>query len=130
MPKMISFPYQPDVKGNLFPLVSISLSYKDNRNDYFALIDSGATVSIFKIDVAEYLGVEIEKGEEIVMSGVGGWIKGYVHKLTLEVAGQKLTCPVVFSREYLVSFNILGRKSFFEKFKITFDESQKRVILQ
>lgn len=127
---LINFPYNSDIKGDLFPIIPVSLQFKDKRKDYFALIDSGATVSIFKLDVAERLEIEIEKGEEIVLGGVGGRIKGYMHNLKVEVAGKKFDCPVVFSREYFVSFNLLGRASFFENFKITFDESQKRVILQ
>ena len=123
------FPYQSDVKGNLFPLIPISLKYKLSKNDYFALADSGATVSIFRQDVADYFGIEIEKGEEIELRGAGGWFKGYIHKLTAEVAGKRFLCPVVFSRDYQISLNIVGRKGLFDNFKVTFDETKKSVIL-
>ena len=129
MPKKI-YPYQFDIKGDPYPLVPFSvLSDKKERRDYFALIDSGAIISFFREDIAERLGIEIEKGEEITLKGIGGWIKGYKHELHLEVSKKIFSCPVVFSREYFISLNILGRNSFFEKFKITFDEAQKRVIL-
>ncbi|WKZ25766.1 MAG: hypothetical protein QY322_00410 [bacterium] len=36
----------------------------------------------------------------------------------------------IFSNDYQASINILGRSGFFEKFKITFDEAKKSVILQ
>ncbi len=123
------FPYQADIKGNMFPLIPVSLEYKSNKNNYLALADSGATISIFRKDIADFFGIEIEKGEEIELRGAGGWFKGYIHKLTAEVAGKKFACPVVFSRDYLISLNIIGRNSFFEKFKITFDEANKSVIL-
>ena len=100
------------------------------RVDSSALIDSGATVSIFKKEVAEKLRITIEKGKEIYLGGVGGHIKGYVHKLEVEIAGKKFPCPIVFSREYLVSFNLLGRQEFFNKFKIIFEEKQNRLKLE
>jgi len=94
-----------------------------------ALIDSGASVSILNLDIAGQLGIEIESGTKTTLAGVSGRIAGYIHKVKMRVSGKTFICPVVFSREYKASFNLLGRKAFFEKFKITFDEAQKRVIL-
>lgn len=93
------------------------------------MVDSGATVSIFKQEVAESLGIEIESGEEIYLGGVGGHIKGYLHKIKVEIAGKNFTCPIVFSREYSVSFSLLGRQGFFEEFDVLFEERKRRVQL-
>jgi len=100
------------------------------KKDFWALIDSGATVSIFKAEVAEILGISIENGKEIWLGGVGGHIKGYLHQVKIEAAGKKFVCPVVFSREYFVSFNLLGRQEFFKKFKIVFEEKKNRLRLE
>ena len=100
------------------------------KKDFWALIDSGATVSIFKAEVAETLGISIENGKEIWLGGVGGHIKGYLHQVKIEAAGEKFVCPVVFSREYFVSFNLLGRQEFFKKFKIVFEEKKNRLRLE
>lgn len=124
------YKYQSDVRGNYNPLIPIRLKHSKIQNNYLALIDSGATISIFKTDVAEFLGIDIEKGNEIELRGAGGWFKGYVHNLSAEIGGRKFRCEVVFSRDYQVSLNIIGRRNFFEKFKITFDEKNKSVILQ
>lgn len=94
-----------------------------------ALVDSGATVSIFGEETANSLGIDIEKGNKIILGGVGGRIVGYVHNLRMRIAGREFFCPVVFSREYLVSFNLLGRQGFFDQFLITFDEKHKRLSL-
>ena len=83
----------------------------------------------YKDEVADELGIKIEKGEGIYLGGVGGRIKGYIHKLNVEIAGKKFNCPIVFSREYLVSFNLLGRDSFFPKFRIIFEEKKNQVQL-
>lgn len=126
---LFSFPYKKDAKGNNFPVVPLTLEVK-KKKDFFALIDSGATVSIFKAEVAETLGINIEEGKEIYLGGVGGHIKGYLHKIKVEIAGKKFLCPIVFSREYLVSFNLLGRQEFFKNFRIIFEEKNKLLILE
>jgi len=124
------FPYRQDARGLLFPIVPLRFHIGKTIIDSGALIDSGATVSIFKEDVAISLGLEIEKGKEIWLGGVGGHIKGYLHELKVEVAGKKFVCPIVFSREYLVSFNLLGRQEFFNRFKIVFEEEKNRLRLE
>lgn len=124
------FSYQKNSQDQYFPIVPVTLSYKLQKADTSALIDSGATISIFKEDVADLLGIKIENGEEIFMGGVGGRIKGYLHKLDMEVASKKFKIPVIFSYEYLVSLNLLGRDTFFPKFSITFTEKDKILILE
>ena len=129
-PLSSTFPYKTDARGNAFPVIPLTLQFRDKKKDFFALIDSGATVSIFRAEVADVLGIEIEKGKQLYLGGVGGHIKGYLHRLKIEAAGKKFNCPVVFSREYLVSFNLLGRQEFFKRFKIIFEEKRNRLKLE
>lgn len=126
----MNFPYQKSASGDYFPVINLFVSHKDRIVQIHALIDSGATVSIFKQDVAEQLNVIIEKGKEIYLGGVGGRIKGYVHKLEVEIGGKRFLCPIVFSREYTVSFNLLGREMFFKKFRIVFEEKKNLLVLE
>lgn len=124
------FPYQKNTQGQLFPIVPVTLSFKKKKADTSALIDSGATISIFKQEVALLLGINIEEGREIFLGGVGGRIKGYIHTLEVEAAGKKFQIPIVFSYEYLVSLNLLGRDSFFDKFLLIFDERRRKLELK
>lgn len=125
---LVSFPYRKrGNRGELFPIISVRVFHKKESVEAFALIDSGATTSIFRSEVAQYLGIEIEEGQAVELNGVGGWIRGYLHKLDIEVAGKKFQCPIIFSYEYTISLNLLGRESFFEKFVIIFDEEKKGV---
>jgi hypothetical protein len=126
---LLSFLYKTDAKGNTFPVVPLSLKSGNKKKEFFALVDSGATISIFRSEVADSLEIEVNGGKEIYLGGVGGRIKGYIHKLEIEIAGKQFICPVVFSSEYLVSFNLLGRASFFKQFRITFEEKDNRVTL-
>jgi hypothetical protein len=126
---LISFKYKKNPEGQFFPVIPLRFYLDKKRVDSSALIDSGATISIFREDVADYLGVEIERGKEIFLGGVGGRIKGYIHKMKIETGGKKFICPIVFSHEFRVSFNLLGREGFFKHFKIIFDEKRKKVFL-
>lgn len=126
---LAAFPYLSDPHGNIFPIIPLAITFADMTKEFYALIDSGATVSVFRAEVADELGIEIEKGEETYLGGVGGRIKGYIHKVDVEIAGKNIHCPIVFSKEYLVSFNLLGREAFFPKFRIIFEEKKKQVQL-
>lgn len=123
------FPYQSDTKGQLFPVIPLRFHFGEKIVDSAALVDSGATVSIFKADVVQDLGLEIERGKEIYLGGVAGRIKGYLHNVQMEISGKQFSLPVVFSYEYRVSFNLLGRQGFFEKFDVVFEERKGRVRL-
>lgn len=126
---LLSFPYKTDAQGNTFPVIPLTLKSGNKKKEFFALVDSGATISIFRTEVAESLGIKVDNGKETYLGGVGGRIKGYVHKVDTEVAGKKFLCPIVFSYEYLVSFNLLGRAAFFKNFKITFEENKNHLTL-
>ncbi len=115
--------------SDYFPVIPLVFVISGKRFRSQALVDSGATISIFGEETAQTLGIEIEKGEKIMLGGVGGRIVGYVHTLRVRIARKEFDCPFVFSREYLVSFNLLGREGFFEQFQITFDERRRTVQL-
>ena len=127
---MVNFPYQKSASSDRFPVIGLTVFHKDNISQTSALIDSGATISVFKDEVASQLGIEIERGKETYLGGVGGRIKGYIHKLEVEIAGKKFICPIVFSHEYMVSFNLLGREAFFKQFKIIFEEKKNLLVLE
>ena len=127
---MTTFPYKQNSKGDFFPVIDIYIAHKKNLERTYALIDSGATISIFTQDIAQRLNLTINKGKEIYLGGVGGRIKGYLHQIGLEITHKKIVAPVVFSYEYTVSFNLLGRQGIFDNFKITFDEKNYLVKLE
>lgn len=126
---MVNFPYHKSSRGDYFPIIRLTTYHKNSLFRTSALIDSGATTSIFQIDVAENLQIDINKGKEIYLGGVGGRIKGHLHQIGLEIAHKKIIAPVVFSYEYTVSFNLLGREGIFKNFKIIFEEKDYLVKL-
>lgn len=127
---LTAFKYHQNPEGQFFPVIPLRFCLDKKIVGSSALVDSGATISIFRGDIADYLGLRIEKGKEIFLSGVGGRIRGYIHKLKIELAGKKFLCPIVFSHEFTVSFNLLGREGLFKHFQIVFDEKKKIVVLK
>lgn len=67
-----AFKYYHNGEG-YFPAIPLYVSKKetDDQLKLHALIDSGATISILKDDVAKALGIIIEEGNEIYLGGVG-----------------------------------------------------------
>ncbi len=121
---MIKFPYKKNSLGEHFPIIDLFAYNSKYVSRVACLVDSGATISIFRLEVAQSLRIDIMTGKQIYLGGVGGRIKGYIHSLTLEIGDKKIAAPVVFSHEYNVSFNLLGRQAIFESFKIIFDEKK------
>jgi hypothetical protein len=80
----MKFKYKKYHSKILRPVIPVVLDYKGNSIGYEVLVDSGADLSIFPSYVGEYIGIDVENGEERRMSGVTGQSEPfYVHKLTI-----------------------------------------------
>ena len=113
-----------------FPTIDVVLQGPKQARSFKALVDSGASFSVFRSEVADYLGIQLEKGEPVFLTGIGGRILGYLHKIKIEVNKESFVCKIIFSKEYTVSLNILGRDNFFLPFVITFLERDKKTIIK
>lgn len=113
-----------------FPVVDLKLKTPKSEIIIKALVDSGASYSVFRAELADYLGIDIEKGKPIYLEGIGGRILGYMHNISVFIGNKFYKCKIVFSRELTVSFNILGRDNFFIPFLITFWEKAKKIIIE
>lgn len=125
----MKFSYQK-ADSEYYPVITLSLIYKGAKLVIDALVDSGANISVFGASVAESLSLNIESGRRTFLGGVGGRILGYEHALDMEIADKRFKAKVIFSREFLVSFNLIGRKDVFDEFTICFNEKKKRVELE
>ena len=116
-------------QGQWFPLLAVKLHGPGRSLKIQALIDSGATLSVFRGDVGRVLGYDIEHGQHVTLEGIGAKIKGYQHVLSTSCAGSEFELPIVFSDELQASFNLLGRVGFFETFQVSFNESARTLEL-
>lgn len=117
----IIIPYQ-NWDGIDLPMMPVLL---EKVGTLYAIVDSGANISLFQYEVAELLGLSVTKGKKIPLSGIGGKIHGFLHIIPVKVAGRAMNLKVCFSKELRVPLNILGRDNFFKYFRVTFTEQEK-----
>lgn len=127
MKKIFSY-FEKD--GQYFPVIEVKLKTSHREINVNALVDSGASFSVFRPEIAQELGIVLEKGKKIYLTGIGGRILGYLHELSLTLGKKTFHCKIVFSPEFNVSFNLLGRDNFFMPFIISFFEKNKKIIVE
>lgn len=124
----MKFPYLEVSRGTFAPIIDLEIWTGGRWVACEAYIDSGATYSIFHIDVAGLLGLTYRKGRKIfVKVGDGGLILVYLHKLPVRFADVKFNAMLGFSESLGVGFNLLGRVDFFDRFRICFNDKERFV---
>ncbi len=113
-------------RGKFAPIIPIKLKGESIWITFDAYIDSGATYSIFKAEIAEILGLELDKGEKLLVTvGDGSLITIFLHKIEIEIARNIFSATIGFSKQLGIGFNIIGRKDIFEKFIVCFNDGEK-----
>lgn len=128
---MIQFKIPYVLKGeHYFPVLRLIVKHQDKELKTSALIDSGASTSVFQASIAKHFGLDIKKGEKIFLQAISGKVTAYLHEIPLKFGSISLKCKIAFSEELTTSFNILGRDNFFRFFKITFDDANKELTFE
>ncbi len=123
------FPYIQE-RSKFLPIISLQIKSKVKVDwiTFDAFVDSGASYSIFKAEIGDILGLEMEKGNKILITvGDGSLIVVYLHRLIIQIGDEKFEAEIGFSKQLGIGFNIIGRKDIFERFKVCFDEKEKVV---
>ncbi|MEB3779066.1 MAG: retropepsin-like domain-containing protein [Desulfurococcales archaeon] len=129
MAEQVIFEYV-ERRGRPYPLVPVTLRAREELTLY-ALVDSGAVVSLFPEDVATAIELDLSKGEALYLTGVGGYIKGkYIPNVEVVIGAFRLRIPIVFVPYTPIELAVLGRKGFFEAFEITFREWERKLIIK
>lgn len=127
----MSFSFNYKRFGNrILPIIPVKVKCKNKSLLTDAYVDSGASVSTFNAEIAEFLGIDYVKGKVIYPLGTAGHIKAYLTEVILEIHAIDIKCNVLFSRELVSKFNLIGLQGVFGKFKITFDNKNKRIIFE
>ena len=113
-----------------YPLIDIELIGPKGSLVVKALIDSGASCSLFQPEIADYLGIPVDGGQRVYFQGIKGEIFGYLHRVSVRLNHKKFNCYIAFSNQLEVSFNILGRNNFFLPFLITFNEKYQKILIE
>ncbi len=116
-----------------YPYIPITIHGK-KKGIFYALVDSGASMSLFHSSIAEDLGIALEDSEKVILIGVCGVlesIQAYLKdkvQVSLEGLGT-FSMPVAFTDHEFQDTLIIGREGFFENFEITFREWEKKLSL-
>ncbi|MEO8726137.1 MAG: retropepsin-like aspartic protease [Acidobacteriaceae bacterium] len=123
---VIRVPYQqiPTSSGTKLPvpLVSIGLSHGPVlfKRSFEALVDSGADDCVFPTSTARDLGIDLLEARTERRRGVGGSEQVFIHAVNLHFGPYVINIDACFM-EHLPISGLLGRRGFFEHFRITFD---------
>jgi Aspartyl protease len=96
-----------------------------------ALVDSGADSSMFPLDWAARLGIDVQNDcVESENNTAGGKTKTYYYPPGIDavVMGQKTHLYATFGAT--LDILILGREDFFARFKVSFDQQAKTFTLE
>ncbi len=114
-----------------YPIIPVVIEGRE-RSVVHALVDSGATVSLFHTSIAEDAGIDLKDTDQVYLAGIGGYVRAHIKrqvKASIEGLGN-INIPIAFT-EYITSdIAILGRQGFFEAFEITFREWEKKLIIR
>ncbi len=92
-----------------------------SADDLLAIIDTGATYSLFDGKRARSIGLNLMAGKSIQLAGLSGTLPARLHLVTLEVLGARLECEVAFS-EWGIRRELLGRHDLFSRVRFGFRE--------
>ena len=121
--RRFEFPYLRDAQGRYAPIIYLQ-AWTGNRWLYLqAYVDSGASWSVFHVDVAQLLGIKLARAKRrYIALGNGSVLPIYLHHIKVRFAGTEFSAPAGFSDALRVGFNLLGRAGFFDRFAMCFDD--------
>ena len=121
--RRFEFPYLKDAQGRYAPLIYLQAWTGDRWLYLQAYVDSGASWSVFHVDVAQLLGIKLNKAKRHYLSlGNGSVIPIYLQHIKVRFAGIEFSAPAGFSDALKVGFNLLGRAGFFSRFSMCFND--------
>ncbi len=96
------------------PVIEIALSYHGLTRTAFSIIDSGSTFSLFSLEVADGLEIEILQGRAQKLTTLGGPLIAYGHEVEIEIAPEIHYQTEVLFSEHPIPRNLLGHSGFFD----------------
>jgi hypothetical protein len=135
---VLSFRYKdiPRSNGTRAKSPSIPLTFFGNGSPYnfTALIDSGADVSAIPKGVAELLNLDFKNKKVEKTFGIGGVVPAVETIIGIELGKgherYKFNIPIKIILDGSDFPPLIGRAEFFDKFDITFKQSEKKIFLK
>jgi len=127
----IIFSYK-ELNRRFMPIIPLTLYGPRESLLVEAYVDSGATFSIFSLELAKGLKLDLKNARrQMFVVGDGSFIPAQLIKMPIQVGEEKFICDIAFSDRLNVGFNLLGRLGVFEYFdEIIFRESKKEIVFR
>ena len=109
--------------------VPVALFDGAESSAFKAKIDTGSSFCIFERKNGERLGLEIESGEEILISTATDDFTAYGHELTMFVLGIETYSKVYFAKEDWFTRNVLGRQGWLDRVKLGLIDYEGKLLL-
>ena len=118
------FPYQR-LNGIFQPVIAIGIKLETAWQRVDCYVDSGAVYSVLQAEIAEQVGFNYRTGTRTNLQvGNGNLMPIYLHELEIQLGTERFLCPIGFSTNLGVKFNVLGKTGIFDRFKICFQQAQ------
>ncbi|MCB4757446.1 MAG: retroviral-like aspartic protease family protein [Elusimicrobia bacterium] len=114
---------------NTYPLIPVTVKKGRLEVNTFALLDSGASISVFRPEIAKALGLRRKRRKLMRLGTANGGVDIEITPVEIRVMKSKFKSRIGFSDRYAAQFNILGREGFFQHFSVCFNELMRTVIL-
>lgn len=132
----ISFRYKsvkrPDGSLVKAPMIPLTI-FGEKSIDTIALLDSGADISAMSKDMAELLGLELNKEIDFAF-GIGGKVKSVQSNVRILIEQKheryEINLPVKIILDNYSFPLLLGRAGIFDEFVIIFDQSKEKIVLK
>ncbi|MDE2222737.1 MAG: retroviral-like aspartic protease family protein [Candidatus Omnitrophica bacterium] len=124
---MIVFPYKK-IFDDFYPIIDIAIKSPRKIIETEVYVDTGASTSIFRVAIAEKLGIDYTKGTRgYTMVGDGSYIPVFHHKLPVRIGKIWIKTTLTFSPQLGADMNLLGQKDIFDRFDITFSKHKNTI---
>lgn len=124
---------RPDGSTVKTPSIPLLIAGKNDTFQVIALLDSGADVSVIPKDMAELLGMNLNK-ESHESFGIGGAVNSISTNMSIIVEKgherYSLNIPVLVILDEYSFPPLLGRDGFFDYFIVTFEQRNQRISLK
>ena len=139
-PVTVDYPYIYDYQNwrglgdLLFPIITVRVMYRNRSLRMSALLDTGATYSVFDSDVARALDIDTGQLPLIPVAGLGGiqGARSLPHlRMKFGPMQNAIECRAVFidGLKFHSRPNLIGRLDVFEHLQIGFDEAAKKIYM-
>src|SRR5712692_7581673 len=89
----VALPNQPYISR---PLIPIRILHEQKEAELFALVDSGADISLFHLDIARDLGIDLSSADTMIFGGIAeAEVKAYMTPIQIQVLGAKETFSIL-----------------------------------